>query len=378
MKHGILTLVDCYPDTLSDSDGSDSNGADNHRSGHKMTLGERYAQIIEVAVVADQLGFDFMWVGEHHGSAFYCSPSPVPLLSAIAARTTRIRIGPGVCQLAHHDPVLVAEEYAMLDVLSNGRLDMLFGRPTFMRGFHLLNQRISESAPRTLEGVKVVRNLWSQAAVTHEGQFYSLKQSVLHPKPLQPSSPPTYIAVGTPSAARSVAKDALNLSVLSVFGRPRVFRETVQEYCAGLAEAGLNPANHVVAAGRHTFVHATDEEAQLAFGIYYERYLRHLREELAYSPPESLGIERPPEFQISQLAKGLYADIPIQQRIDEQTACGSPETVARKVIELHDMLGKLDAYWSIFDVGGCPTAEIIQSMQLYASEVRPRVERALG
>jgi len=251
LKHGILTLVDCYPDAGSDGDGAD----------RKMTIGERYAQVIEIAVAADQLGFDFMWVGEHHGSAFYCSPSPVPLLSAIAARTQRIRIGPGVCLLAHHDPVLVAEEYAMLDVLSNGRLDMLFGRPTFMRGFHLLNQRISESAPRTLEGVKVVRNLWSQDSVTHEGSFYSLKKGVLHPKPLQPAQPPpTYIAVGTPTAAKNVAKDALNLSILSVFGRPKFFREIVQAYCAGLGEVGLNPSNYSVAAGRHTLIHATDEE----------------------------------------------------------------------------------------------------------------------
>ncbi len=266
----------------------------------------------------------------------------------------------------------------MLDVLSNGRLDMLFGRPTFMRGFHLLNQRISESAPRTLEGVKVIRNLWSQDSVTHEGAFYSLKKGVLHPKPLQPARPPTYIAVGTPTAAKNVAKDALNLSILSVFGRPKFFREIVQAYCAGLGEVGLNPSNYSVAAGRHTLIHATDEEAQMAFAVYYERYLHHLRKELAYRPPESLGIERPPEFQISPFAMGLYADIPLQQRIDEQTACGSPETVAGKIVELHDTLGKLDAYWSVFDLGGCPTPEIIQSMELYARNVRPRVERMIS
>ena len=358
MKHGIVTLVDCYAD--------------------KITLNDRYAQIIEIAVVADQLGFDFMWVGEHHGSAFYCSPSPVPLLSAMAARTKRIRIGPGVCQLAHHDPVMVAEEYAMLDVLSNGRLDMLFGRPTFMRGYQLLNQRISESAPRTLEGVKLVRQLWSQESVTHEGQFYSLKESTLQPKPLQRPHPPTYIAVGSPKGAMSIAKDGLNLTVLSIFARPSAFRPIVQGYCAGLSEAGLNPSDHTVAAGRHTFVRETDEEAQTAFAVYYERYLTHLREELAYTPPESLGIDGPRKFKISPLARALYTDIPTQQRLDEQTACGSPETVAAKIVELHDTLGKLDAYWSMFDVGACPTSEIIQSMELYAKEVRPRVERAIA
>ena len=105
-----------------------------------------------------------------------------------------------------------------------------------MGAFISLNQRISESAPRTLEGVKVVRNLWSQDSVTHEGLFYSLKKGVLHPKPLQSAQPPTYIAVGTPTAAKNVAKDGFNLSILSVFGRPKVFREMVQAYCAGLEE----------------------------------------------------------------------------------------------------------------------------------------------
>ena len=70
--------------------------------------------------------------------------------------------------------------------------------------------------------------------------------------------------------------------------------------------------------------------------------------------------------------------MPTQQRIEEQTACGSPETVAAKIVELHDTLGKLDAYWSMFDVGACPTSEIIQSMELYGNEVRPRVERAIA
>lgn len=368
MKHGIVTLVDCYENAELEYNGS----------GHQMTLGERYEQIIEIAVNADRLGFDFMWVGEHHGSAFYCSPSPIPLLSAIAARTKNIRIGPGVCQLAHHDPVMVAEEYAMLDVLSNGRLDMLFGRPTFMRGYHLLNQRISESAERTLEGVQIVRNLWSQESVTHEGRFYSLKESTLQPKPLQDPQPPTYIAIASPNAAKSVAKDGLNLSVLSIFGLPKTFQPVVQGYCAGLEEAGFDPADHTVAAGRHAFVRKTDEEAQAAFSVYYERYLHHLRQELAYTPPDSLGVEQPPQLRVSPLARALYSDTPTQQRLEEQTACGSPETVAGRIIDLHDTLGKLDAYWSMFDVGACPTDEILQSMELYASDVRPQVDKTLA
>jgi len=359
MQYGVLTLVDTYPE--------------------EQPLAERYQQIIELAIHAEKVGFDFFWVGEHHGSAFYNLPDPTPLLSILADRTKELRIGPGVCQLAHHNPVLAAETYGMLDILSDGRLDMVFGRPTFMRGYHLLNQQISESAARTLEGVKIVRKLWHKGAVapvTYEGEFHTLKEGYIQPPPQQKPHPPIFIASGTEKAAASIGRDSLNLAVLSVFASPKIFAPIVKGYCSGLESAGLPTSAGSVAAGRHVFVQETDDRAEAMFGPLFDRYVKALREELAYRPAEGLGIELPPKLQINRMARALYTDTPLKARVREQSACGSPKTVANKIIELKETLGKLDAFWSIFDIGGCSTDQIFQSMELYARQVRPHVEQA--
>ena len=150
MKLGVLTLVDHYPD--------------------QMSATERYAQIVDEAVYAEELGFDSFWIGEHHFSQYVC-PSPVLLLAAIASRTSRIRLGTGVALAPHHDPIRLAEDYAMLDVLSGGRVDLVLARGAFKAGFDGFNQSMRESKPRLRESATIIKGAWLESPYSHEGEF---------------------------------------------------------------------------------------------------------------------------------------------------------------------------------------------------------------
>lgn len=127
----------------------------------------------------------------------------------------------------------------------------------------------------------------------------------------------------------------------------------------------------MVCAGRHVFVDETHELAQRNYAAHFERYCEELRVELAYRPDPVFGIEQPPLLKgINPLSKSLYANMPIQQRVEEQTLCGSPETVASQMQTLTQELGLLDTFWGLFDVGAMPTERILKSITLFAQALK--------
>lgn len=350
MKHGVLTLVDWDP-----ADGP---------------VAARYRQIVERAVLAEELGYDSFWVGEHHGSSFYCCPSPQLLLAAIAARTRRIRIGTGVSLPAHHDPARLAEDLAMLDQISAGRLDVVLGRANFARGFHSLGQRPEEGRARTEEAVRFLRGAWTERPFSFAGRYRSLSDADLQPPPYQKPHPPLFLGAGSVESARFAAEQGLHLGVLSVFAPPEAFRPVVQAYRERASEQGRARASLRIAAGRHALVAESTGAALGAFEPCFERYSRGLESELVWRPPSTGPLPAPGQ---TPLTRGAYAE-----RVAAFACCGGPGDAADQVVALCRALGGVDHYWSYFDLGGCPPDAVERSMRLYALEVAPRVDRRLA
>jgi len=140
-----------------------------------LTVGQVYETIIREVCVAEELGWDNVWFAEHHFDAFGGAvPSPALLASAVAMRTTRVRIGAAVIVLPLHHPVRVAEEYAMLDVLSGGRVDLGIGRGFSRHEFASLGISMESRDGRFAEGVSVLLEAWTRERFSFKGDHYVL------------------------------------------------------------------------------------------------------------------------------------------------------------------------------------------------------------
>ena len=172
MKLGLMTLGDLMADPV---------------TGGTMSPQERYRMLIDAAVIADETGFHSINVGEHHGLGYEISAPPV-LLSAIAERTTSLRLGTAVALLANLDTLRLAEDYATVDVISGGRVEITVGRGNFFAStYTLFGQDVEESRDRFDEALRLLVQLWPGEGLHWEGRFRP-RRSTASPSCPAPSS----------------------------------------------------------------------------------------------------------------------------------------------------------------------------------------------
>lgn len=161
----------------------------------ERTLKQAFEDAIDEIRYAEDLGYTTMMISSQHFEDNDILPSPFVACAVIAARTERIRVGPGILvfPLDYH-PVHVAEDAALLDVLSGGRLVLGIGQGGIKKEFAGFQVETKERRPRLSEGVKLIRRLWTEESVTHSGRYWNVKDVALHPKPLQKPHPPIWVA----------------------------------------------------------------------------------------------------------------------------------------------------------------------------------------
>ena len=166
--------------------------------GPSQTAAVRYGEVLAQAEAADRLGFDTAWFAEaHFAPAFSALPAPLLLAAALSQRTQDIRLGTAASLLPLHHPVRLAEEAAMVDVLSGGRLELGVGRgpaPLYARGFDVPSH---ESRARFDEALEVLAAIWRDGLVNHEGRFFRVRGVEVSPKPLQQPRPPVYVVANS-------------------------------------------------------------------------------------------------------------------------------------------------------------------------------------
>lgn len=350
MEFGVLDLVDWYPEV--------------------MTREQRFQQGVETAIAAEELGFDTFWLGEHHFSR-YISSHPAVLLSAVAARTSRIRIGTSVVLAAHHDPVRLAEDYAMVDVISGGRLDLVVGRGAFLEGYRGYGIPYTEVRPRVEEALAILRLLFTEDGASFAGTYRSFDDLVLEPRPIQQPIP-TWVAGGrSAETPRFAAAHGYHLALPQLRGPADGYRPAAEAYREGLAAHGRAPAAFRVSAGQHCWVAATTAGAEASFAEAYMRYQRMVGAEMRADLYAGTELEQPATF------ARAAADVPYEKLVRRAARVGSPDDVAARILETHEAL-RLDHTWSAFNIGGHQTGPLLECMTLFAREVIPRVRAALG
>ena len=343
MEIGLLSLGDCLDDPV---------------TGTRTTPAERHRAIVDEAVLAEALGFDSVWLGEHHFCDYVLAAPPV-VLAAIAARTTRLRLGTGVTLLANLDPVRVAEDYATVDAISNGRVELAVGRGILIDTYEVFGQKPDESRERYRENLELLRRLWSERDVTWSGRFRAPLDAVtVEPRPVQTPHPPIWVGGGSSSASVDLAAElGLPLMLPSVLAPPADFLPLVQRYRQRWEAAGRAPADARIGCCNHVHVAATSQEAREGWRPYYLNYLGFV--DRIWTRRELIHAKARVELDYERLLAGV-------------AVCGSPAEVVDRLSATREILG-LDLHLSMFDLGGLPPAHVARTQELFATQVLPQL-----
>ncbi|MBX9638565.1 MAG: LLM class flavin-dependent oxidoreductase [Mycobacteriaceae bacterium] len=224
--------------------------------GSRQDPAELYEGILNQIVRAETLGWDDVWISEHHFCDDDYLPSVFPMAAAIAARTKRIRIGIGILILPFHDPLRVAEDAAVVDIVSNGRLELGIGGGYRAQEFAGFGIDPSERAGRLNEALPLLRRLFAGETVTHQGKYYHYGEVSLRPLPVQGAALPLWAGGTTPAAIRRAAKHCDGFLGLGPIG------PMIPSYRDELRKAGKDPDAAEVASALMWLLVSRDPEAR--------------------------------------------------------------------------------------------------------------------
>src|SRR5919202_4005862 len=207
MRFGYFTLTDNSP------------GYGNRRRDYSHFIRE----VIDEAIAAEELGFDSAWLPEHHFGLFGILPTPAQALTYVAARTSRIRLAPATVVLPCNHPIRVAEEFAVLDLLSDGRAIFSAGRGYDEREYKGFEIPFDQSRTRFDEELLLVRKAWTEDNFTFHGQHHTVAEPItITPKPIQKPHPPVYVACFSEPTMRMAAEQGFNI-IFAPFAASMVF-----------------------------------------------------------------------------------------------------------------------------------------------------------
>ncbi|GAA1058549.1 oxidoreductase [Agromyces luteolus] len=312
--------------------------------------------VVAEAELADRLGLDFFGVGEHHRHEFAIS-APEVVLAAIAGRTERIHLGSAVTVLSSDDPVRVYQRFATLDAVSGGRAEVILGRGSFIESFPLFGYDLSQYQDLFEEKLNLFSELLPQEPVTWTGKLRaSLTDQEVFPK-VEHGSLRTWVGVGgSPESVVRAAHYGLPLVLAIIGGSPVRFAPLADLYRKALAQFGHEP--QPVAVHSPGIVAETDEQALETLWPHYEVIMNRIGRERGW------GAVTREHFEGEAGPNGaLYA--------------GSPETVARKIAATLRTIGgqRFDLKYSN---GTLPHEAMLRTIELYATEVVPRVRELLA
>ena len=321
---------------------------------------QRFSETLEQIGLADELGFDYAWIAEHHFSNYGYSVNPLLLIAKASAFARRLRFGQAVLVTPFWHPLRLAEDIALTDILTDGRLDVGLGRGYQHMEFEGFDLRIEDSRETFLEQLELMKKAWGEDDFTFEGRHFRVPTPItVLPRPLQQPSPPIWIAAQSGQSLDWTAEQGYHVMMT---GGGQTSREQLAEWCRRFverrAEAGHPDRETRVGVLRFVYVAETEDEARAA--VWQTRWQRRLAEHLR------LGDQR--------IAAGRNDPYPFDGEVGEEEwwdrlVYGTPE---RCIAQLHRdaEMGVTDALgW--FDLGGIDGARVLQSMRLFAREVMP-------
>ncbi|MET9668043.1 LLM class flavin-dependent oxidoreductase [Streptomyces sp. NPDC006475] len=324
-------------------------------SGAPVSHAAAIRQVVEEAVLADELGVDIIAVGEHHRPEYSIS-TPETVLAGIASRTSRIKLASGVTVLSSDDPVRVFQRFATVDAISHGRAQTILGRGSFTESFPLFGYDLSDYDLLFEEKLELFVKLLAEEPVTWSGTTRAaLDNAEVFPK-TESGRLDTWVGVGgSPQSLVRTARHGLPLMLAIIGGSPQRFEPHIDLYRRAAEQFGTHP--HPVGMHSPGFVADTDEEAK---ELYYPSYkvIRDRIGALRGWPPV-----RRAEFDAEVEHGSMYI--------------GAPETVARKIARTITALG-VGRFDMIYSAGDQPASARMRTVELFGAKVAPMVRDILA
>lgn len=311
--------------------------------------------VVKEAVLADQVGVDYIGLGEHHRDDFAIS-SPEVILGAIAGQTSRIRLGTAVTVLSTDDPVRLFQRFSTLDALSNGRAEVILGRGSFTESYPLFGYELQDYEKLFEEKLDLFVRLTREQKLSWKGETRSSLKNVTVYPPLSEKGLKTWVGVGgSPDSVVRAVRHDVPMMLAIIGGDPRRFAPFADLY----RRAATEMEQTVQPIGVHSPGHIapTDEEAAEQAWSGYEALRARLGRERGWGPPSKR------EF-LSEVRSGsMYV--------------GAPETVARKIASTVKSLG-LSRFEMKYSQGTLSHEAMMRSIELYGTQVIPRVKELLA
>lgn len=325
-------------------------------AGERATHAQVLRDVVEQAVLADRLGVDAITLGEHHRDDFALT-SPEIVLAAIAGRTERILLGTGVTVLSSDDPVRVYERFATLDAVSSGRAEAVLGRGSFIESFPLFGYDLDDYEALFTEKLDLFARLREEGPVTWSGRYRApLVDQHVYPKTEQRDGVRAWIGVGgSPESVVRSVRTGIPMMLAIIGGDPSRFTPFADLYRRAQAELGRAPMPLGVHSPGH--VAATDAEAREQLWPHFEANRNRIGAERGWPRTTRAEFEREAD------TGSLYV--------------GSPETVAQRIAATVRTLGA-DRFDLKYANGTMPHRQLMESIELYAAAVMPRVRELLA
>ena len=315
-----------------------------------------FRQILEQVALAEELGWECFWFTEHH-FLLYGGPVPNPaiMMATAAARTSRIRLGSAISILPLHHPLQVAEDYAMVDVVSGGRLEFGIGLGNTPLDYQVYGVPREESRMRFEEAAQVIIKAWTNERFSHAGRFWCFEDVAVYPRPVQRPHPPIWVAGHSKESLGWAGQQGLNIMQVSHPYPPEHYRPAMGAWRAGLAEAGAAPAE------RHCKLHVrvwVDESAERARQIAEPAILRY--DQIGAVGRNPATVHGPDYDWQGMLASG-------------RNAYGDPDQVIA-ALRTAVLSYECDILSTTFNYGGLGHEDITRAMRLFAREVMPAIK----
>ncbi len=338
MKFVLFNLVSNHP-----------NGV----TGEILTTQQKFQQILNQAILAEELGFDGYGVGERHGAPFLSS-SPVVILTAIAAKTSRIRLLTTVTVLSVLDPVRVAEDYATLDHLSGGRLDMIIGKGNDPRHYPLFGITEEEQWESLAERYELLKRLWNEENVTWKGKYRPpLNNVTTQPRPFQQHIPVWHGSASSKVSTELAAKYGEPIFSSNTFHPRAKYKELIDHYRDRFAYYGHDPKDAVVGSGAGgLYLANTMEEAMKRYRPYYD----------VFNGTDAAKFNQSPFKDLEDNVKNGPALV------------GSADQVIEKILNYHEAYGHQVQSISI---DGLSEEEQREQLERFTTDVMPVLKREI-
>jgi probable LLM family oxidoreductase len=320
--------------------------------------GQRLRDVLERVRLVEEVGLDYVGIGEHHRPDYAIS-SPSTVIAAALAQTERITVGSAVTVLSTEDPVRVYQQFTTMDLLSEGRVELLAGRGSFIESYALFGASLEDYDELYDEKIRLLLQLDAAERTTWQGRFRpALDDALILPRPHGEHLRIAVATGGNPQSSVRAGLLGLPVSYAIIGGQPAQFAPLVDLYRRAHAQSEAAASAPFVSVAGMGFLADDGKAARDYFYPYWLESMRRISAERGFPMPNRISYE-------SQAARGGAYFV------------GEPEQVAERIVALHGVLNH-DRQSFQMDLSGVPQKESLRAIELLGTEVAPRVREALG